>query len=215
MHDGNIFSSLPVTATIAGLWQPKFKTHLFFSPPSRENTLPRRTPPTQHKFTSADVYQTLPKTPSAARHGEYKYAQDRLNHFRLTPEQGAPGTNTVWQLYEWQQRHQFRHGSPTAPLYTPAPEYPFGSRPTSTVPTSSAARTEGSPRCVSVPPTPEDNPPPGPPLGYSRTLSPTKRPHTPAERVTVKPVGDRSVVDVPFTVCPRRTKSQLFKVKHV
>nr|XP_046250290.1 pleckstrin homology domain-containing family A member 7-like isoform X3 [Scatophagus argus] len=185
-------------------------------PPSRENTLPRRTPPTQHKFTSVDAYQTLPRTPRQspplARLGEYKYAQDRLSHFRLTPEQGGPGTNTVWQLYEWQQRHQFRHGSPTAPLYTPAPEYPFGPRPPSTVPpSSSAARSEGPPRCVSVPPSSADIPPPGPPPGTSRTLSPTRRPHTPAERVTVRPVGDRSVVDIPFTVSPRRTKSQLLK----
>ncbi|XP_071347791.1 pleckstrin homology domain-containing family A member 7 isoform X15 [Trachinotus anak] len=185
-------------------------------PPSRENTLPRRTPPTQHKFTSVDAYQTLPKTPRQspppARLGEYKYAQDRLSHFRLTPEQGGPGSNTVWQLYEWQQRHQFRHGSPTAPLYTPAPEYPFGPRPPSTVPPSSSApRSEGPPRCVSVPPSSADIPPPGPPPGTSRTLSPTRRPHTPAGRVTVRPVGDRSVVDIPFTVSPRRTKSQLFK----
>ncbi|XP_045892479.1 pleckstrin homology domain-containing family A member 7-like isoform X5 [Micropterus dolomieu] len=186
-------------------------------PPSRDNTLPRRTPPTQHKFTSIDAYQTLPKTPRqsplTARLGEYKYAQDRLSHFRLTPEQAGPGSNTVWQLYEWQQRHQFRHGSPTAPLYTPAPEYPFGPRPPSTVPpSSSASRSERPARCVSVPPSSADIPPPGPPPGTSRTLSPTRRPHTPAERVTVRPVGDRSVVDIPFAVSPRRTKSQLLKV---
>ncbi|XP_075945675.1 pleckstrin homology domain-containing family A member 7-like isoform X2 [Anarhichas minor] len=182
-------------------------------PPSRENTLPRRTPPTQHKFTSMDAYQTLPKTPrqspTPARLGEYKYAQDRLSHFRLTPD---PGPSTVWQLYEWQQRHQFRHGSPTAPLYTPAPDYPFGPRPPSTVPPSSSApRSEGPPRCVSVPPSSADIPPPGPPPGSSRTLSPTRRPHTPAGRVTVRPVGDRSVLDIPFSVSPRRTKSQLLK----
>ncbi|XP_030281192.1 pleckstrin homology domain-containing family A member 7-like isoform X9 [Sparus aurata] len=185
-------------------------------PPSRENTLPRRTPPTQHKFTTMDAYQTLPRTPRQSpppgRLGEYKYAQDRLSHFRLTPEQAGPGSNTVWQLYEWQQRHQFRHGSPTAPLYTPAPEYPFGPRPPSTVPPSSSApRSEGPPRCVSVPPSSADIPPPGPPPGSSRTLSPTRRPHTPAERVTVRPVGDRSVVDIPFAVSPRRTKSQMLK----
>ncbi|KAG7221158.1 hypothetical protein INR49_017506 [Caranx melampygus] len=182
----------------------------------RDNTLPRRTPPTQHKFTSADAYQTLPKTPRHSpppgRLGEYKYAQDRLSHFCLTPEQGGPGASTVWQLYEWQQRHQFRHGSPTAPLYTPAPEYPFGPRPPSTVPPSfSAPRSEGPPRCVSVPPSAADIPPPGPQPGTSRTLSPTRRPHTPAGRVTVRPIGDRSVMDIPFTVSPRRTKSQLFK----
>uniref|UniRef100_A0A3Q3NE10 Pleckstrin homology domain containing, family A member 7a n=1 Tax=Mastacembelus armatus TaxID=205130 RepID=A0A3Q3NE10_9TELE len=176
-------------------------------PPSRDNTLPRRTPPTQHRFASSDAYQTLPKTPRQSpppgRLSEYKYAQDRLSHFRLTPEQGGPGSNTVWQLYEWQQRQQFRHGSPTAPIYTPAPEYPFGPRPPST--------SNGPSRCVSVPPSSADIPPPGPPPGTSRTLSPTRRPHTPAERVTVRPVGDRSVVDIPFTVSPRRTKSQLLK----
>ncbi|XP_005935619.2 pleckstrin homology domain-containing family A member 7 isoform X6 [Haplochromis burtoni] len=188
--------------------------------PSRENTLPRRTPPTQHKYTSIDAYQTLPKTPRQSpppgRLGEYKYAQDRLSHFRLTPDQGGPASNTVWQLYEWQQRHQYRHGSPTAPLYTPAPEYPFGPRPPSTVPPSSSApRSEGSPRCVSVPPSSADIPPPGPPPGISRTLSPARRPHTPAERVTVKPVSDISVLNIPFTVSPRRTKSQLFKAATV
>ncbi|XP_029952022.1 pleckstrin homology domain-containing family A member 7-like isoform X2 [Salarias fasciatus] len=185
-------------------------------PPSRENTLPRRTPPSQHKFSTLDAYQTLPKTPRQStppgRLGEYKYAQDRLSHFRLTPDPGGPGANTVWQLYEWQQRHQFRHGSPTAPLYTPAPDYPFGSRPPSTVPPSSAApKAEGAARCVSVPPSAADIPPPGPPPGSSRTLSPTRRPHTPAERVTVRPAGDMSLMDLPFTVSPRRTKSQMFK----
>ncbi|KAF6721554.1 Pleckstrin homology domain-containing family A member 7, partial [Oryzias melastigma] len=185
-------------------------------PPSRENTLPRRTPPTQHKYTTTDAYQTLPKnlrqSPPPARLGEYKYAQDRLSHFRLGPDVGGQGSKTVWQLYEWQQRQQFRHGSPTAPLYTPAPEYPFGPRPPSTVPpSSSAARSEGSPRCVSVPPSSADIPPPGPPPGLSRTLSPNRRPHTPAERVTVRPLGEMSLMDVPFTVSPRRSKSQLFK----
>ncbi|XP_029992862.1 LOW QUALITY PROTEIN: pleckstrin homology domain-containing family A member 7-like [Sphaeramia orbicularis] len=179
-------------------------------PPSRENTLPRRTPPTQPKFTTVNAYQTLPKTPRhsppPARLGEYKYAQDRLSHFRLTPDP-TPGSGTVWQLYEWQQRHQFRHGSPTAPLYTPAPDYPFGPRPPSTVPPSGS----GQPRCVSVPPSSADIPPPGPPPGTTRTMSPTRRPHTPAERVTVRPVVDRTALDLPFTVSPRRTKSQLIK----
>ncbi|XP_029009353.1 pleckstrin homology domain-containing family A member 7-like isoform X3 [Betta splendens] len=180
-----------------------------------ENTLPRRTPPTQHTFTSTDLYQTLPKTPRQSpppgRLGEYKYAQDRLSHFRPVLEPVAPGASTVWQLYEWQQRHQFRHGSPTAPLYTPAPEYPFGPRPPSAVPASSAPRSDGSPRCVSVPPSAGDLPPPGPPPGAGRALSPNRRPHTPAERLTVRPVGDRSAVDTPFTASPRRSKSQLFK----
>ncbi|XP_061630048.1 pleckstrin homology domain-containing family A member 7 isoform X4 [Phyllopteryx taeniolatus] len=177
-------------------------------PPSRENTLPRRTPPSQPKFGTLDSRQTLPKTPRhsppLARHSEYKYAQDRLSHFRLTPELGGPSSNTVLQLYEWQQRQQYRHGSPTAPLYTPAPDYPFGARPP-------AAKHSGPPRCVSVPPSPADIPPPGPPPGTSRTLSPARRPHTPADRVTVRPIVDASVVDTPFAISPRRTKSQVFK----
>uniref|UniRef100_A0A1A8MEV0 Pleckstrin homology domain containing, family A member 7a n=1 Tax=Nothobranchius pienaari TaxID=704102 RepID=A0A1A8MEV0_9TELE len=185
-------------------------------PPSRENTLPRRTPPTQHKYTTIDNYQTLPKTPRHSpppgRLGEYKYAHDQLSHFRLTPDMAGPGSNTVWQLYEWQQRQKFRHGSPTAPIYTPAPEYPFGPHAPSRVPpSSSASRSEGPPRCVSVPPSAADIPPPGPPPGSSRTLSPTRRPHTPAERVTVRPIGRMSVLDIPFIVSPRRTKSQMLK----
>ncbi|XP_061576796.1 pleckstrin homology domain-containing family A member 7-like isoform X3 [Cololabis saira] len=187
-------------------------------PPSRENTLPRRTPPTQHRYTTLDAYQTLPRplrqSPPPGRLGEYKYAQDRLSHFRLGPDQGGPGgpggpggAGPVWQLYEWQQRHQFRHGSPTAPLYTPAPEYPFGPRPPSTGPPRSEG---GPPRCVSVPPSSADVPPPG----SSRTLSPTRRPHTPAGRVTVRPGGTGgagALLDAPFTVSPRRTKSQMLK----
>ncbi|XP_056137252.1 pleckstrin homology domain-containing family A member 7 isoform X3 [Lampris incognitus] len=194
-------------------------------PPSRENTLPRRTPPSQPKFSSMEAYQTLPKpqhyspspAPSAARLGEYKYAQDRLSHFRLTPEQSGQGLNTVWQLYEWQQRHQFRHGSPTAPLYVPAPEYPFGPHPPSTVPPSSSSPSvsrpgpDRPPRCVSVPPSSADIPPPGPPPGTSRAISPMRRPHTPAERVTVRPMAERSMVDVPFAASPRRVKSQMLK----
>ncbi|XP_061750481.1 pleckstrin homology domain-containing family A member 7-like isoform X6 [Nerophis ophidion] len=178
-------------------------------PPSRDNTLPRRTPPSQPKFSTLDAYQTLPKTPRPspppARLGEYKYAQDRLSHFRLTPELSGPGSNTTLQLYEWQQRQQYRHGSPTAPLYTPAPDYPYGARP------PYAAKHNGSPRCVSVPPSPADMQPPG----TCRTLSPPRRPHTPADRVTVRPLGDASMVDTPFTVSPRRTKSQLFKASTI
>ncbi|KAM6973352.1 pleckstrin homology domain-containing family A member 7 [Aplochiton taeniatus] len=183
-------------------------------PPSREGTLPRRTPPAQPKFATLEAYQSLPKTPRpsppmAARQGEYKYAQDRLSHFRLVPE-GPHQAGPVWQLYEWQQRHQYRHGSPTAPLYTPAPDYPFGPRPASTVPPSAPrSGSLGGPRCVSVPPSPSDIPPPGPPPGCSGTMSPSKRPHTPAGRLTVQPQG--ALVDGPFSGSPRRAKSQLLK----
>uniref|UniRef100_A0A3Q2YAA0 Pleckstrin homology domain containing, family A member 7a n=1 Tax=Hippocampus comes TaxID=109280 RepID=A0A3Q2YAA0_HIPCM len=165
-------------------------------PPSRDSTLPRRTPPCQPKFGTLDSHQTRPKTPHhsppLARLGEYKYAQDRMSHFRLTPDLGGPGSNTVLQLYEWQQRQQYRHGSPTAPLYTPAPDYPFGARPPSALPP--AAKHNGPPRCVSVPPSPADIPPPGPPPGTSRTLSPARRPHTPVGRVTVRPSADAAII---------------------
>ncbi|XP_062318054.1 pleckstrin homology domain-containing family A member 7 isoform X4 [Osmerus eperlanus] len=198
-------------------------------PTSREGSLPRRTPPTQPKFSRVETYQSLPKTPrhsppTAARHGEYKYAQDRLSHFRLTPdpqtgtlsrEGTGPGGTTVWQLYEWQQRHQFRHGSPTAPLYTPAPDYPFGPRPPSTVPPSAPRPSSEVPRCISVPPSPSDIPPPGPPPGYGRTLSPPRRPHMPADRVTVRPMGERSALDMPLAGSPRRAKSQLLKTSTI
>ncbi|XP_056453978.1 pleckstrin homology domain-containing family A member 7-like isoform X1 [Gadus chalcogrammus] len=185
-------------------------------PPSRENTLPRRSPATlPHSSSSREVrYQTLPRTPGpspppATRTGEYKYAQDRLSHFQLAPEPAGPGGGggPVYQLYEWQQRHQYRHGSPTAPLYTPAPDYPYGPRPPSAGPSASSAPrpSDGHPRCISVPPSPADLPPPG----VGRTASPLRRPHTPAERVTVRPV--RSEVDGPFAASPRRAKSQMFK----
>ncbi|XP_042157204.1 pleckstrin homology domain-containing family A member 7 isoform X19 [Oncorhynchus tshawytscha] len=170
-------------------------------PPSRGGTLPRHSPPT------------------AARQGEYKYAQDRLSHFRLGPSDlqgtgtrdgdGIGGPGTVWQLYEWQQRHQFRHGSPTAPLYTPAPDYPFGPRPPFTVPPSAPRPSSEVPRCVSVPPDPSDILPPGP--QSSRALSPPRRPHTPANRVVVMPQGGRHALDVPVAGSPRRAKSQLLK----
>uniref|UniRef100_A0A8C8I8R0 Pleckstrin homology domain containing, family A member 7a n=1 Tax=Oncorhynchus tshawytscha TaxID=74940 RepID=A0A8C8I8R0_ONCTS len=174
---------------------------LSHSPPSRGGTLPRHSPPT------------------AARQGEYKYAQDRLSHFRLGPSDlqgtgtrdgdGIGGPGTVWQLYEWQQRHQFRHGSPTAPLYTPAPDYPFGPRPPFTVPPSAPRPSSEVPRCVSVPPDPSDILPPGP--QSSRALSPPRRPHTPANRVVVMPQGGRHALDVPVAGSPRRAKSQLLK----
>ncbi|KAL0967963.1 hypothetical protein UPYG_G00260400 [Umbra pygmaea] len=194
-------------------------------PPSRGSTLPRHTPSTASNLLGMEAYQTLTKTsyhspPTAARQGEYKYAQDRLSHFRLGPPNsqggdardgpGVGGQGTVWQLYEWQQRHQFRHGSPTAPLYTPAPDYPFGPRQPSTVPASAVRPNSEAPRCVSVPPDPSNLPPPGPPPG-SRALSPSRRPHTPANRVAVKPLGDRSALDVYMSGTPRRAKSQLLK----
>ncbi|XP_029111935.1 pleckstrin homology domain-containing family A member 7-like isoform X4 [Scleropages formosus] len=161
-----------------------------------EHTLPRRTPPTQPK-----AYQSLPKT---SQHGpagcsspvprnlpsDYKYAADRVSHLRMSAdERVATKEGTVWQLYEWQQRQQFRHGSPTAPLYADASAFRI---------------TLEVPRSMSVPPSPSDIPPPGPTI---KVLSP-RRPHVPANRVTVRPVDEASAVGVPASVSPRHMYPQ-------
>uniref|UniRef100_A0AAZ3S176 Pleckstrin homology domain containing, family A member 7b n=1 Tax=Oncorhynchus tshawytscha TaxID=74940 RepID=A0AAZ3S176_ONCTS len=118
--------------------------------------LPRRTPPLQPKAMVVEAYQTLPKSPrlpsggsspSAPRNlpSDYKYAHDRLSHFRMsTDERMATKEGMVWQLYEWQQRQQFRHGSPTAPIYT-GPDF---------LDTASFRVTVEMPRSISVPPSP-------------------------------------------------------------
>ncbi|KAJ8340020.1 hypothetical protein SKAU_G00346530 [Synaphobranchus kaupii] len=179
-------------------------------PTSAEHTLPRRTPPTQPRAGAVEAYQSLPKTsrlssggssPQAPRNlpSDYKYAQDRLSHFRMTTgERSASREGTVWQLYEWQQRQQFRHGSPTAPVYSPAPDYqdPASFRVALDVP-----------RCISVPPSPSDIPPPGPP---PKAMSPC-RPHTPAGRVTVRPLDEMPPADVPASASPLRVRSQSSK----
>ncbi|XP_036399108.1 pleckstrin homology domain-containing family A member 7-like isoform X2 [Megalops cyprinoides] len=177
-----------------------------------EHTLPRRTPPTQHRVSAVEAYQTLPKTSRVSSGGsspqvprnlpsDYKYAQDRLSHLRMsTGERTATKEGTVWQLYEWQQRQRFRHGSPTAPIYAPVPLDYTDSAPYRV--------TLEVPRCISVPPSPADIPPPGPP---PKALSPG-RPHTPAERVTVRPSDERTAVEVPpSSSSPRRPRSQLSK----
>ncbi|KAG9330246.1 hypothetical protein JZ751_026008 [Albula glossodonta] len=157
--------------------------------PSAEGTLPRRTPPPQHKVGALEAYQSLPKTsrhpsggssPPRNLPSDYKYAHDRLSHFRMSMgEREASREGTVWRLYEWQQRQQYRHGSPTAPI--------FGDY-TDSAPFRVALEV---PRSISVPPSPSDIPPPGPP---SKALSP-RRPHTPADRVTVRPADDPPAVE--------------------
>ncbi|RXN01925.1 Pleckstrin homology domain-containing family A member 7 [Acipenser ruthenus] len=133
---------------------------------------------------------------------DYKYAHDRVSHFRMSNEERkAHKEGTVWQLYEWQQRQQFKHGSPTAPIYTGAPDY---------VDSSALKVSLEAPRSISVPPSPSDIPPPGPP---PKALSP-RRPHTPAERVTVKPVGERSTADFPASGSPGRIRAQVSKTTH-
>ncbi|XP_052008092.1 pleckstrin homology domain-containing family A member 7-like isoform X2 [Xyrauchen texanus] len=173
---------------------------------STDGTLPRQTPSIYPKYGTMEKYQSLPKTtwlsPTTAHRqvpSEYKYSHDRLNHFQLMHgnSQRPPAHNkTVWQLYEWQQRQKYRHGSPTAPIYNPAPDY-------STAVSSTRVNSDVS-RSISVPPTLADIPPPGPP--GPRLLSP-RRPHTPAERVTVKPLEDRLTVEVPPSNSPHRSRS--------
>ncbi|KAG5273203.1 hypothetical protein AALO_G00148800 [Alosa alosa] len=157
-------------------------------------------PPQPYPPNQSRSYQTLPKTPPSQRHrlpSDYKYAQDRVSHFQLThghpPAAGKDAT--VWQLYEWQQRQRYRHASPTAPLYNPSPDYP-GPRLG-----YSATQRKDKPRSIPVPPTLADIPPPGPP----RTRQPSpRRQHTPANRVTVQPLDQRPVVEVPPSASPRR-----------
>ncbi|XP_056317414.1 pleckstrin homology domain-containing family A member 7 isoform X9 [Danio aesculapii] len=183
------------------------------SHPTAEYTLPRRTPPLQPKSVMMDTYQSLPKTtchhsggssPPVSRNlpSDYKYAHDRLSHFRMsTDERMATKEGMVWQLYEWQQRQQFRHGSPTAPIYT-GPDY---------MDTSAFRVTLEMPRSISVPPSPCDMPPPGHP---SKSLSP-RRPHTPADRVTVRPLDDFATMDTPILGSPRGICSQISKTSQL
>lgn len=114
-------------------------------------------------------------------------------------ERRAHRDGTVWQLYEWQQRQQFRHGSPTAPIGTGSPEFTDQGRSRSMLEV---------PRSISVPPSPSDIPPPGPP----RVL-PSRRPHTPADRVTVKPLEQRRSVDSSLGDSPRKARGHATKVR--
>ncbi|KAM9408093.1 LOW QUALITY PROTEIN: pleckstrin homology domain-containing family A member 7 [Pholidichthys leucotaenia] len=159
---------------------------------SAEYNLPRRTPPLKPKGSTADgTYQSMPKSPrlpgdsnsppaTCNLPSDYKYAHDRLSHFRMsTDERMATKEGMVWQLYEWQQRQRFRHGSPTAPVYT-GPNF---------ADSSSFRVTVEMPRSISVPPSPCEVPP-----SSFKPLSP-RRPHTPSDRRTVRPLDDLSVGD--------------------
>ncbi|XP_078271083.1 pleckstrin homology domain-containing family A member 7 isoform X2 [Rhinoraja longicauda] len=161
---------------------------------SSTQTLPHRAVNPAQPY--SESYQTLPKnvgqplesSPPLPRHlpSDYKYAQDRVSHLRMTHEdRRANKEGMVWQLYEWQQRQHFKHGSPTAPHYS-TDLHPG-------IPKSAS----DFPRSISVPPSPSDLPPPPPP----KTLPP-RRPHTPAERLTVKPPEQRSS-DIFLAASPR------------
>uniref|UniRef100_A0A8C4HBY2 Pleckstrin homology domain-containing family A member 7 n=1 Tax=Dicentrarchus labrax TaxID=13489 RepID=A0A8C4HBY2_DICLA len=175
-------------------------------PPKRSYNLPRRTPPLKPKASTADAtYQSLPKSPrlpsgsnsppaTCNLPSDYKYAHDRLSHFRMsTDERTATKEGMVWQLYEWQQRQQFRHGSPTAPIYT-GPNF---------TDSSSFRVTVEMPRSISVPPSPCEVPPSVP--SSFKPLSP-RRPHTPSDRRTVRPLdevtpGDSTRSSSPGHIC--------------
>ncbi|XP_076585103.1 pleckstrin homology domain-containing family A member 7 isoform X10 [Chaetodon auriga] len=181
------------------------------SAPSAEYNLPRRTPPLKPKASTADAaYQSLPKSPrlpsgsssppvTCNLPSDYKYAHDRLSHFRMsTDERMATKEGMVWQLYEWQQRQQFRHGSPTAPIYT-GPNF-----------TDSSFRvTVEMPRSISVPPSPCEVPPSVP--SSFKPLSP-RRPHTPSDRRTVRPLdevapGDSTRSSSPGHICAQLSQT--------
>ncbi|XP_060796763.1 pleckstrin homology domain-containing family A member 7 isoform X3 [Neoarius graeffei] len=167
------------------------------SHPVSEYTLPRRTPPLQPKLVMNESYQSLPKStrrPSASSPpvprdlpSDYKYAHDRLSHFRMsTDERIAAKEGMVWQLYEWQQRQRFRHGGPMVPPVFTVPDY---------VDSSSFRVMLEVPRSVSVPPSPCEVPP--------SKLALPRRPHTPADRVTVRPIDEVSSVDMVRSTSPR------------
>ncbi|KAM9191159.1 pleckstrin homology domain-containing family A member 7 [Mergus octosetaceus] len=154
-------------------------------------------------------YHTLPKNtrqpsgsspppPNRNLPSDYKYAQDRVSHLKMSQEERkANKDGTVWQLYEWQQRQQFKHGSPTAPLYVGSSDFMDRGKSKSSL---------DVPRSISVPPSPSDIPPPGPPKSF-----PPRRPHTPAERLTVKPSDERQTADSPFSGSPRKIQSHAVK----
>ncbi|XP_060033072.1 pleckstrin homology domain-containing family A member 7 isoform X4 [Erinaceus europaeus] len=171
-----------------------------------DQTLPRQGPSQSLSF--PESYQTLPKStrhPSGSSSppprnlpSDYKYAQDRASHLKMSSEERrAHRDGTVWQLYEWQQRQQFRHGSPTAPICSGSPDFTDQGRSRSMLEV---------PRSISVPPSPSDIPPPGPPRAF-----PTRRPHTPAERVTVIPSDQRRSVDISLGSSPRKAHGHTAK----
>ncbi|XP_026524117.1 pleckstrin homology domain-containing family A member 7 isoform X6 [Notechis scutatus] len=168
-----------------------------------DQTLTRQVP--SHSVSFPENYHTLPKntrqssgsSPPSNRDlpSDYKYAQDRVSHLKMShDERKANKDGTVWQLYEWQQRRQFKHGSPTASVYISSPDFTDSSKGRSSLEV---------PRSVSVPPSPSEIPPPGPPKVFI-----SRRPHTPAERVTVKPSEERQTIDVPVVGSPRKIRNQ-------
>ncbi|XP_028289998.1 pleckstrin homology domain-containing family A member 7 isoform X3 [Gouania willdenowi] len=186
------------------------------APAAAEYNLPRRTPPLKPKVSTTDVpYQSMPKSPRLPSGSspppatcnipsDYKYAHDRLSHFRMsTDERMATKEGMVWQLYEWQQRQQFRHGSPTAPVYT-GPNF---------TDSSSFRVTVEMPRSISVPPSPCEV------TSTFKPLSP-RRPHTPLDRRTVLPLdemakGDSTRSNSPGHFCARLSQTSQIQRRSV
>lgn len=191
------------------------KCEYFFchSAPTAEYNLSRRTPPLKPKASTVDAtYKSLPKSPhptssssppaTCSLPSDYKYAHDRLSHFRMsTDERIATKEGMVWQLYEWQQRQQFRHGSPTAPIYT-GPNF---------TDSASFRVTMEMPRSISVPPSPCEVPP-SVPCSF-KPLSP-RRPHTPSERRSVKPLDEMLAGDSTRSSSPSHVCAQITQVGH-
>ncbi|XP_069479866.1 pleckstrin homology domain-containing family A member 7 isoform X3 [Ambystoma mexicanum] len=155
-----------------------------------------------------ESYQTLPKmtrqpsgcSPPTIRNlpSDYKYAQDRVSHLKMSNQDRlSTKEGTVWQLYEWQQRQQFKHGSPTGQLYVDFTDF---------VDQTKTKNSLEVPRCVSVPPSPCDVP-----LSGHTNALPPRRPHTPSERVSVKPINERKSLDMVFTGSPRKTARHAVK----
>lgn len=179
--------------------------------PATEYNLSRWAPPLKPKASTADTTQPLPKSPhllsginsppgTCDLPSDYKYANDRVSHFRMsTDERLATKEGMVWQLHQWQQRQQFRHGSPTAPNYT-GPNF-----------SDSSSFTVEMPRSISVPPSPCDVPLSVP--SSFRTLSP-RVPHTPSERRTVKPLDEICPGESIRSSSPGHICAQISQVGH-
>nr|XP_033784218.1 pleckstrin homology domain-containing family A member 7 isoform X2 [Geotrypetes seraphini] len=173
-----------------------------------DHTLTRHAP-NQTLSSSPENCQTLPKNtrqslgsspPPQNRNlpSDYKYAQDRISHFKMSNEdRKASKEGTVWQLYEWQQRQQFKHGSPTGPLYIGSIDF---------IDRGKGRSSLDVPRSISIPPSPSDILLTAPLKAY-----PPKRPHTPAERVTVKPTEEEWNANTNDTGSPRKMQTQTLK----
>ncbi|KAI4788328.1 hypothetical protein KUCAC02_035923, partial [Chaenocephalus aceratus] len=155
-------------------------------PPSRENTLPRRTTtdPAQvhHHQTRTRRCQRPPaRAPTPARLGESTSTPRTASATSAWP----PTRDPTWGPTRARHRVAAVRVAAAATVPHGAPRHRYTPRP----PTTHSAP-DLHPPCLKHPglkgppplrlgtPTAADIPPPGPPPGSSRTLSPTRRPHT-------------------------------------